>query len=88
VTLNEEIGFSHEIGDELWGWITDTPDGRRSLIGVLMPGVGHTPLVFASQEAATRVTPLALSHGKEVGQPVRLVHFRAVEQFEARKVKP
>jgi len=86
MNLNEEIGFSHEIGDELWAWITEVPGAGCSLVGVLMPGVGHTPLVFTSQQSAVRVTPLALAHGEELGQPVRLVHFRAVEQFEVSKV--
>jgi len=85
--LDDKIGFSHEIGDELWAWVTDVPGRGPSLVGVLMPGVGHTPLVFATQERAVKVTRLALAHGKELGQEVRLVHFRAVEKFDVRKMQ-
>jgi hypothetical protein len=87
MTFAEEIGFAPQVGDELWAWVTDVPDGTRSLVGVWIgPEEGHMPLIFATQEKAIQATPFALAHGKSLGQEVRLVHFKAVEQFEARKV--
>lgn len=67
------------VGDELWAWITDVPGRGRSLIGVLMPGVGHTPLVFMTRERALEVEEIAKAHGLELEQDVRLVHFREVK---------
>ena len=66
------------VPDELWAWVTDVPGRGRALVGVLMPGVGHTPLVFASQASAEKVRDLANQHGEALGQDVRLVHFKEV----------
>lgn len=63
------------IDDELWAWITTTSEGR-SIVGVLTE-FGHTPLVFMRKATALKFEDVARNHGRSLGQPVRLVHFRA-----------
>jgi hypothetical protein len=76
--MSEPIEPITRIDDELWAWITDTPEGP-SIIGVLSE-LGHTPLVFARKRVALHAEYLARGHGVAMHQPVRLVHFREVKE--------
>lgn len=63
--------------DEVWAWITDTPDGRSSLVGATIPNLGHMSMVFSEKRIATSpyVRELVASHVAKTSLRTRLVHF-------------
>jgi hypothetical protein len=61
----------------LFAYVTKTPDGSDSLVGMLIPGIGHQPLCFALERIALSPTvrQLAQQHADTTGQTVRLVRY-------------
>jgi hypothetical protein len=70
--------------ETLWAWITETPDGEASMIGMLTE-FGHTPMITVRESLARGLLRgLAIEHHETSGQPVWLVQYRAeavLEQF-------
>jgi hypothetical protein len=69
------------MSDELFAWITERAGSPR-LIGTMVGGF-HTPLVFSEERMAKLAEPLATEHGRQLGQPVRLVHFKSARVLES-----
>jgi hypothetical protein len=70
------------IGDELWAWQV-LEDGEWGTISAVIPGVGHAILVSRSKPIVTEfMRPVAESHAKESGLPVRLARFALAEVVE------
>lgn len=70
------------IGDELWAWQV-LEAGEWGTISAMIPGVGHAILVSRSKAIVTDfMRPLAESHAKESGLPVRLARFALAEVVE------
>ena len=70
-----------KLGDELWAWVTDYGDGTYGLIGTVLPGLGHTPLIGRSEKSIRVLEPLARQHGMVLGQKVFLRKYVKVEDF-------
>lgn len=70
------------IGDELWAWQV-LEDGEWGTISTVIPEVGHAILVSRKKAIVTEfMRPLAESHAKESGLPVRLARFTLAEVAE------
>jgi hypothetical protein len=67
--------------DTLWAWVTETPDGKVSLVGVMLPPAGHTPLISHSEASVRVMEPLARAHGKASGQKVWLRRYAVQEEI-------
>ena len=71
-------------GDTLYAWQVREPDGRWSMVGALLPGVGeHVPLIHRDLLMIRRMEGLARNHAEQTGQPLRLVKFGITEVLEA-----
>ena len=57
--------------DTLWAWVTDG-DG---IVAEILPGLGVTPFVFASEKNALRVRDLAADIARKSGKTLRLVRY-------------
>jgi hypothetical protein len=69
------------MGDTLWAWVTQTPDGAISLIGVAMPGLGHTPLIGRDRSTVQQMGRLAVAHGAALKQKVWLRRYVLQEEI-------
>lgn len=68
------------MGETLWAWVTETPDGSISLVG-LATDIGHMPLIGRSEEAIRRAEPAARAHGATHNQPVWLRRYTLAEEI-------
>jgi hypothetical protein len=67
-----------------YAWISRMPDGSWSMIGAaLFPDVAmQQPLLTRHPGIADQFRPIAMAHGKRLGQPVRLVVLEEAEVLE------
>ncbi|WP_028058308.1 hypothetical protein [Candidatus Solirubrobacter pratensis] len=83
-----------ELGDTLWAWQSQQPDGSWSVVSVVLARAeeiaGMTPersqdfpravvLVHRIREAMLDQMPYALAHLHKYGQPIRLARFELAE---------
>jgi len=66
---------------ELWAWVTETPDGRVVLVGVGLSLAEQLPLISHTKETVVRLQPFAEAHGKALGQPVWLRRYVVSEEI-------
>lgn len=68
-------------GDDLYAWQVQEPDGRWSLVGVHIPGLGDgtSPLIARNLDSIMKAKWLAVNHAKETNQGLRLAHFTLAE---------
>jgi hypothetical protein len=61
---------------DFYAWMTELPDGSRSLVGAMIGGF-HTPLCAANLELVTDplMRDIAQLHAERSGQPVTLERF-------------
>lgn len=69
------------MGDTLWAWVTETPDGSISLVGAELPGMSHMPLIGRSEKAVRMWEPFARAHGEASGQLVWLRRYTLAEEI-------
>ena len=69
------------MGETLWAWVTETPDGAISLVGAMLPMQGHTPLIGRSEATIRQMAPLARAHGDALGQRVWLRRYTLAEEI-------
>lgn len=74
----------------LYAWVNDEADGSQSTIGVLLPDLGHVPLVLRSREvlASPPVRQLVAEHVAQHGFEARLVRFEEAEVLDRMAFKP
>lgn len=69
--------------DALYAWVTTMPDGRRSIVGIINPFDNrHMPLIAFERTTMEGFRPVALAHGRALGQPVAFVRFGGFEVIE------
>jgi hypothetical protein len=70
------------MGEDLWAWVTEYPDGSVGMIGAMVPGMEHVPLITRNREAARQLERFARQHGENSGQRVWLRHYKVVEDID------
>lgn len=81
-----EPGGGLEVGETMYAWITDVPDGTTTVVGAMFMHGGqlmHMPLVGMKRSLIEDLRAIAESHRITTGQPVRLVRFGLQEVLEA-----
>lgn len=69
------------IGNELWAWVTEYPDGSIGLVGGMIPGIGLTPLIGRSEPHVRQFETFARSHGQQAKQRVWLRRYTLAEEM-------
>lgn len=67
--------------NELWAWVTEDHEGRITLIGAALPGLGHQPLLSHNKEIVLMVQHIAEAHGSALQQPVWLRRYVLSEEI-------
>jgi hypothetical protein len=70
------------ITDQLWAWMTETPDGQHSTIGAELPGVGSLPLITRHRATLEKFELIARRHRQKTGQRVWLRCWTAYSDEE------
>jgi hypothetical protein len=71
-----------EVGDELWGWQSQMPDGSWSLINLGMVSLSPPEvlvLIHREKDVAESMRIGAETHRAQFGQPIRFAHFTMTE---------
>ena len=68
------------IGDTLWAWQVQEPDGQWSMVGALLDG-RHTPLIHRKYDVVLMMASMAKTHSERTGQPLRLAEFVLKNQW-------
>jgi hypothetical protein len=71
------------MGETLWAWVTELPDGSVSLISASFPTMGHMPLIGRSEKALTSpdIEKIAHDHGEFHKQRVWLRRYTLAEDI-------
>jgi hypothetical protein len=69
-------------GSRLYAWQVQEPDGRWSLVGAIVPGLGHMPLISRSSDIARKTAGIARDHARQTNQELRLARFDLAEVME------
>lgn len=68
------------MGDELYAWQVQEPDGRWSMIGTQLAGSEmYLPMIHRDLQVIQNMTTLAKNHARQTGQRLRLAHFALSE---------
>lgn len=70
------------IGDELFAWQVQEPDGRWSMVAAGIDSDAQMPLIHRSLEIMERLRPFAELHAKMTDQPLRLAKFELATVLE------
>lgn len=65
-------------GNQIYAWQVQEPDGRWSMIGVMVQGK-HSPLIHRDPDLIEAMKPLAVEHAAKMGAPLRLMQFIGTE---------
>ena len=68
------------MGETLWAWVTQTPDGAISLVGVATD-LGNMPLIGRSEASIRFAETAARAHGKALDQKVWLRRYTLAEEI-------
>lgn len=71
-----------DVGDNLYAWQVQEPDGQWSMVMSMVPGVGQAVLIHRRLDIMGQMRPLAEGHSQATGQPLRLVRFTLAEVLE------
>lgn len=70
-------------GSDLYAWQVQEPDGRWSMVGAFIPGVGdHAPLIHRDLLIVRRLEGYARAHSTATGQTLRLAKFTLAEVLD------
>jgi hypothetical protein len=71
------------LGEHLFAWVTEEPDGNISLVGAYLPRLGgNLPLIGRSLDAIMTFQDVARLHAKSTGQRVWLREYVMIDNTE------
>ena len=70
------------IGDELFAWQVQEPDGRWSMVAAGIDSDTQMPLIHRSLDIMERFRPIAELHARTTNQPLRLAKFSLATVLE------
>lgn len=67
--------------ERLYVFLSIDDEGKNGIVASILPGLGSTPLVTGSRNAAGMLKPLAQDIANKTGKPVGLFAFRRETQL-------
>jgi hypothetical protein len=69
------------MSETLWAWVTEEPNGAITLIGALMLGIGHMPLIGRDEQTMRSLEPFARAHGESHKQKIWMRRYTLAEEI-------
>jgi len=71
------------LGERLFAWVTEEPNGNVSVVGAYVPQLGgHLPMIGRSLDHIMALQEFARAHKQNTGQRVWLREYKMVDNTE------